>query len=520
MMKAAEVKTPETSIRQELGSIGRHSSVYFLSAAMSRAVGFLMIPVYTRYLAPKSYGGMEMIEILASAIAIFVAMGVVEALPRSYYEEKGERERNRVVSTALLGLSIIGIPLVLAFLAFSGPISAAVLADGGVRRCLQLAILSAWSYTISETIGTYLRMTYQSRLFLIVSTISLMLAVCLNVLFIVFLGYDILGFFLSQLITQGLMGMILSAIILKRIGFGICLKTLRRMVAFGFPLVFPQIALLLGFSSNRFFLRWNSSFTPGEALALVGLFALGHKFGVLVNRFVNGPLNSFWSPRRLELIVRDANGDREVVGRIATYASMLSIFFSLVLANAAEGLIAIFADARYSGAHVVVPLVAIAYVFLGLETHFKAGLLQKRKTSRDAILSVVALAVILLWNYLLIPRYGLVAAAASNAAGFCVRLVVIYYLSQKLFRIPFEIGRIFSMLLLSFVLYFVGQTVDLDSEYLTLLARCAIALLFPIILLAFRFFRPEEMRWGREGVSRLVNLTRRRLVPVRQTPQE
>ncbi|HTY60839.1 MAG TPA: polysaccharide biosynthesis C-terminal domain-containing protein [Acidobacteriota bacterium] len=505
----------EDSIREELGSMGRHSSIYFISAAMSRAVGFLMIPIYTHYLAPKSYGGMEMIEILSSAIAIFVAMGVVEALPRSYYEMKEQADKDRVVSTALLGLSVIGIPLVFSFLAVSGPISAAILADGGVKRCLQLAILSAWSYTISETISTYLRMTYQSRLFLVVSGITLIIAVLLNILFIVFLGYDILGFFLSQLITQGLMGLVLAVIILRRIGCHFSMKVLRRMVAFGFPLVFPQIALLLGFSSNRFFLRWNSGFTPAEALTLVGLFALGHKFGVLVNRFVNGPLNSFWSPRRLELIVRDSRGDREVVGRIATYAAMLSIFFSLILANSAESLIALFSDTQYQNAHIVVPLVAIAYVFLGLETHFKAGLLQKRKTSRDAMLSVVALAVILLWNYLLIPRFGLIAAAASNAAGFCVRLVIIYYISQKLFRIPFEIRRIFSMLVLALILYLFGQTIRLNSQYLTLIIRGAIAMLFPFILFAFNFYRPEEIRWGREGITRIFSLMRQRLSFVR-----
>ncbi len=500
----------QAAIRQELGSIGRHSTIYFLSSALNRAVGFLMIPVYTRYLAPKSYGGMEMIELLASAIGLFVAMGVVEALPRAYYEETEQSGRDRIVSTAILGLALIGAPLVLVFLFLSRPLSAVVLAEAEVKQCLQLAILGAWSYTLSQTCVTYLRMTYQSTLFLWVSAGQLVVAVALNILFIVFLHYDILGFFISTLISQGLMGIILSGMILRRTGFHVSVKPLRSMIAFGLPLTFPQIALLLGFSSNRFFLRWAGGTDPATSLALVGLFALGHKFGVIVNRFANAPFNSFWSPRRLELIVRDQSDDREVVGRIATYSTMLSVFFSLIVANCAESLIALTADARYHGAHVVVPLVALAYVCLGMETHFKAGLLQKRKTSRDALLSVLSLVVIFAWNYAFVPRYGLFGAATSNLAGFAVRLTLIYFISQRLFRVPFELGRIFLMLAVSFALYFLGQSVRLPSEYLTLFARGMIAMLFPFALFLFRFYRPEEIGWARGGVRRIIDSAKRR----------
>lgn len=477
---------------------------------MNRAAGFLMIPVYTRYLSPKSYGGMEMIEILASAIALFVAMGVVEALPRSYYAETDQSSKNRVVSTAIIGLSLIGIPLVAFFLLISQTLSGVILADSQVYRCLQIAILSAWSFGLSETVGIYFRMTYQSRLFLIISPIGLVLAVSLNIIFIVVLHYDILGFFLSTLISQGLMGISLSIIILRRIGFCFSWKVFVRMISFGFPLVFPQIALMLGFASNRFFLRWTSGVNPTEALTLVGLLALGHKFGVIVNRFINSPINYFWSPRRLELVIRDADGDRATIGRMATYGCMISVYFSLMLSNASESLLSIFADPRYYKAHVVVPLVALAYSFLSIETHLKAGILKQRKTSRDAILSIVALAVILGWNYFLIPKYGLIAAAAASSVGFCIRLILMYYVSQSLFRIPFEIGRILSMFMVAAILYFLGQTVHLHSVYMTLIIRSGIGLLFPLVLLLCSFYHPEEIVLAREAALRLVGFVKKR----------
>jgi len=291
-------------------------------------------------------------------------------------------------------------------------------------------------------------------------------------------------------------------LILRRTGIHVSMLLLRRLAAFGLPLVPPQIGQMLGFCSNRFFLRWFTSTDPATALALVGVFSLGHKFGVIVNRFVNVPFNSFWGPRRLELLLDDDAHARETVARICTYTTAVTVFFALLLVANITPLVSLAVDPAYADCALVVPFVALAYIALAMETHFKTGMLLKRRTIWDTWISMIALAVILLWNYLFVPRFGLIGAATANLAGFVVRVGLVYVVSQRLYPIPFELGRLGILLVTACVWYCLSQILSYPSPWLTLTARTAFVLLFPAVLFCARFFREGELEFVMQFFSR------------------
>ena len=81
-------------VRSELTAAARKSVVYAGGRLLSQAVGFLMIPVYTRYIEPGNYGAMELIEILSSCIVLLLYMGISESMARFYYSEAEQGKRN------------------------------------------------------------------------------------------------------------------------------------------------------------------------------------------------------------------------------------------------------------------------------------------------------------------------------------------------------------------------------------------------------------------------------------------
>jgi O-antigen/teichoic acid export membrane protein len=493
-----------TALRNEVLSAGKHSLIYVVGQAISRAVGFFMIPVYTRFIAPSHYGAMELIEIVTGALLMIISMGVADGMSRFYYAEKDIASRNRVISTIILGFGALGLPLVLLLLLCAPALSSLILEDKRYTECLQIAIAASWFGTLCEVGFTYLRMRYWAKQFVAITTAQLAAALALNVYFVVYLHLDVLGIFYSTLLTQAATGSLLAILILRRVGWHISFDLMRRLLAFGLPLVPPQIGLMLGFSSNRFFLRW---FTPGDpaiALAQVGIFSLGHKFGVIVNRFINVPFNSFWGPRRLELLLRDEAHAKKTVARMCTYATLCSVFFALVLCANISPIVRLVAAESYHDCWIVVPFVALAYIATGLETHFKTGILYCRKTMWDTWVSIAALVVILAWNYAFVSRFGLVAAATSNLAGFTVRVGLIYFISRRLYPIPFEVGRISTMLLAAAGLFGISQFIDFSSVLLTLSARTALVLLFPAVLYLLRFYRDGELEFIEQLATTLL----------------
>ncbi|PLX44074.1 MAG: hypothetical protein C0609_06420 [Deltaproteobacteria bacterium] len=479
-------------LRDELKNIFGKSSVYMIGQFLSRIVAFMMIPIYTRFISPTNYGAMELIEVSTGALGMLAAMGVSEGLTRFYYGEEDESKRGVVVKTALLGIGGLGFIIIAILTLFSPLFTGVLFASGEYAWIFQVALVTVWFGLLVDICFTYLRMMYMARFFVIVTILKLFVALTLNIIFVVVLELDILGIFYSTIITQSLTGFFLCFYILRSVQGRVSFGLLKNMLLFGAPLVPARMGLMLGFLSNRFFLRYLYSGDPATALAQVGLLSLGHKFAVIINRFVTVPFNSFWGPRRHEILLSGEEGASETVARICTYSTFLTVYVALFICSGIESIIEIVATTQYKGAHVVVPFVALSYIVVGLESHFTSGMLYKKKTNNLTYISLGALAVVLVWNWYFIPAWGLIGAATSNLAGFGVRVVAIYIFSQRCYYIPFEVRRLTTLIVAGVALYGLSQLVKLESALATVLIQESIASTLPLTLLVLGFYTEGE----------------------------
>ena len=68
----------------------KHGAVYLIGTVLSRVAGFVMLPVYTRVLAPRDYGVMEMLAYTTDVLTFLVGLGVSTAVTRHYYKYETE----------------------------------------------------------------------------------------------------------------------------------------------------------------------------------------------------------------------------------------------------------------------------------------------------------------------------------------------------------------------------------------------------------------------------------------------
>ena len=47
---------------KEISRVAKHTATYGVGVVLSKAVGFLMIPVYTHHLVPADYGTLELLD--------------------------------------------------------------------------------------------------------------------------------------------------------------------------------------------------------------------------------------------------------------------------------------------------------------------------------------------------------------------------------------------------------------------------------------------------------------------------
>ncbi len=489
---SAPSRSATHSLASELRLVGRHSLIYMLGPALSNAVGFVMIPVYTRFIASSQFGIMSLVDVVMTLTMMVLSLGVADGMTRFYYAETDEQERRRLVSSAIVGPAVLSLPLIVLAILAAERLCRPLGIGPEYVNYLRMALATAWCSMLAEIGFSYLRMCYLSKIFVAITVCQIVFAVGLNILFVVVLDWGIWGILYSTIILQATIGLTLSIIILWRVHAWPTAVHLGRLLAFGVHLVPSTVALQMSNYLNPIMLRWLLAGDPLTALAQVGLFSVGQKVGVIVNRFLTVPFNAFWRPRRMELVVQDSVQTRHILARMCTYSTVVTCQFALFVSVAAEDVIKLLLDPTYAEAHRVVPWIAAAYVVLGLEHHFATGMHYARKTHWATPIGMVALAALVVSNLVLVPRFGMVAAAVATLISVAIRSTLFLWVSQRLHYIPYEIGRILLLASVAVGLYAVASHVELDRMGMNLLVRGLIAASLVPLLSVVRFFSWNE----------------------------
>src|SRR4030042_6922943 len=116
-----------TNLGRELKILLRHGATYGFLEILGRLIGFLMIPIYTHFLTPYDYGVMELVGLTVETIAIVLSFGIADAIYRFYHDKKETENSDRVISTASIGVTTLGLIVVALISPHSKRIAAIVL---------------------------------------------------------------------------------------------------------------------------------------------------------------------------------------------------------------------------------------------------------------------------------------------------------------------------------------------------------------------------------------------------------
>ena len=70
----------------------------------AKIIGFVLLPVYTRYLTEAEYGALAMFAFIALFFTPLSNLGMTNAIFRRFSLAKDEQERQRVLSTGLISI--------------------------------------------------------------------------------------------------------------------------------------------------------------------------------------------------------------------------------------------------------------------------------------------------------------------------------------------------------------------------------------------------------------------------------
>lgn len=484
----------------ELKQLLKHGSVYGLGNVLNKAIGFLLIPFYTRYLSTGDYGTLELLDLSAALVGLLFNVWMNASLIRFYYEYDNPRDRNSLVATALIFTAGCGAVLSIVGICFSKQISTLVLKSPVYYHLVWIIVGNLFVTSIASVLWSYLRALQRSTLIVLLNGASLALMLGLNIYFLAVLKTGFAGILYGSLIANTIVTLGLVAMVVRQVGVTLDLNKVRGLAAFGLPLIFTSLSAFELNFADRFFLQHYST------VSVVGLYALGYKFGFMLSFLIIQPFIMIWGARMYEVAKRQDAA--KVMSRVFSYFSLLLSAVALVLSLSIKEIVSVIAAPDFHDAWKVTPVVALAYVFYGIAYCCQTGLYVAKKTSRLGLIGVICAATNIGLNVLLIPHYAAQGAAWATCLSFFIMAGLTYALAHTVYTISFRVHQIAAFILLAVGTYVVSTLVRTPSLLLSVGLKLGLLTVFGagaciVVLLdkqeAHTFRRALKLAWQRVG---------------------
>ena len=482
-----------------------HTATYAVANLARRFVGFLMLPIYTRFLTPADYG---VIGLMMFTLALFepifgARMGA--AIPKFYFEAPEGRSRRTVIWSALgltVGVSVLGM---IALILLRGIGAEVIFGDSQYALALGFFAVNLVSRPLEDTGMLYLQMHSRSRLFLAVSIVKLLVQVALNVLFVVVWREGVLGVVLSGVISSVALGVGLTLYVAACEAPAFDWPMARTMVRFCWPLWFSGLAGLYIGSAGGIYLR------VLDNLSSVGRLELALRFAVVVGMVIWTPFSQHWMPMSYRFF-KEADGARKF--QVAFIGISVALFLGgLGISIFAQPVIRLMATSPFYAAAAVVPILTLGFVLNNLRGFFNFSFLATGQTKVSSACQYVTAALITVAYLLLVPRYGLVGAAAAQCLAFAASFVYTRQLSRRYYDPGLSVASVGIFSLVSITAY-VCANVVLPAEPLAidLVIKSVIWLTAAValVIVGVRKIRAidasalENLPWPLDRLSRLA----------------
>lgn len=474
------------SIYEELKFLLKHSSVYGLGTIIGQTVGFLLLPLYTRYLTPEDYGVLSLINITMDIAGIVAGLGIIASMARFYYEFDTAAERNLVISTIYwisFAVTVIFLPLL--YLG-SSLLSLLIFKSHVYTTHFRIASFALIFGIISDMGLTYYRVQSKSVIFIQFSLAGMLLSIGLNIYFVVFARTGVIGIFYSSLIKQVILALILSVLILARTGLQFSGTLASGIIRFSFPLIFSNIFRVLVNESDKFFI--NYFFSPFTT----GIYAIAQKIGNSIHQLVISPFLQTYMPRRFEIMKqKDAS---KTYGAILHYYLVVICSAGLALALFSSIIVRLMTTEQYHSAARYIPLAVLSVIIFGLKYHFETGIMIQKQTKYIAYINGVSALTNVALNFVLISRYQLWGALLALNISYSLTAVLNYIISQKMSPIDFPFPRIEGLMIIVLATFLISLLNPFQSIALNLATNMGIFGLYLLTLLHFRLVNKDGLK--------------------------
>jgi len=412
--------------------------VYGGTAVLRNAVGFFLLPIYTRVMHPDQYAGMDLVLAGSALMSVLLDFQLGPSANRFYREhESGEQRRLFLGSIAVFRLwTAFLVAALAAFLAYRFGIGYLPPVQHGKLLWIIAVFTVPFSLT-AELLFLYLRILEHRWLFITLSVVSAATGGGLAVILLLWTAWGAAAVLMGQALGSAVICLVIAILLRHELKPRFIPPGLRDVLWFALPLLpGTMLGWIWGYSTRFYMAR-------KLPLSDIAIYALAMKVLIFIS-VIGVAFRAAFEPLSMKVLYEQENSSRAwYSSSFNLYAAVLILMGSLISA-AAKPLVAALAPASYARASSLVPLLTISSCILFAATSLNIGNDVAKKTwnwSLAMLAGVVVMAAVLVS---LLPFLGVSAAAVAYLAGSIAQIIVVFHTSQVSFRIPYEAGSLYA----------------------------------------------------------------------------
>ena len=459
-----------------LKTVYKQTFIYGLATVVPRMLSFLLVRLHTDKSVLENvsdYGDVSLVFAYFVLFNVILAYGMETAFFRFFNKEPS---KTKVLSTATISIGVSSLGFLVLGLLFKQPIADLT------HIHVNYITLVVWILFLDALViipFASLRALGKPVKYTVVKLTNVVINLGLNIFLLIYLkhwsvessiwgsiyveNFEVSYIFIANLVASGVTLLILLPFYFK-INYKIDTVLWKKMLRYALPVLVAGVAFSINETFDRVLLE--RLLPESIAKASVGMYSACYKLALFMMLFSTayrlGIEPFFFSQSK----TKDATKNYAKILEFFVICGALILLIVVVFVDVLK--LILIPNEAYWEAMKVVPVLLLAYLFLGIYHNLSVWYKITDRTKFGAYISVVGAGITLLVNLMFIASFNYMASAVATLSAYVSMTLLSYYFGRKHYPIPYNIKKIGLYLVLTISLsavsfyhfraqYFVGS---------------------------------------------------------------
>ena len=229
----------------------KNTTIYALGDIIPRLIGFIALPILTRYLTPSDYGIVNYVNTLNTFLLALGFLSVNTYLLVYYHRCKTSEEQKKLLGNLSAFIILLNVVIVIVLLFFGKYFFNALGSNIDFYPYIVIAIFTNFFNLFSILPAALFRVLEKPMPLTILNVSRGVIAFVLTLILVIYFDYTALGVLYANLVVNFIFAFLFLYMVRHHITWNLNFKQIKTVLAFTLPLVPGSIAYYLTTISDR-----------------------------------------------------------------------------------------------------------------------------------------------------------------------------------------------------------------------------------------------------------------------------